>query len=390
MDKSLSSLSHFHSDYVEVFSTSNRNPEHAISEIADAFLPHQMAFILLFFPADIEPDAVELALQKYMEDLNVYGASSAGQITPNGYEHQAYMAIGFPKAHFRVASYLMENMVEAGLETICDDIAKMAQNFNPTAGYNRLGLIFPDGLSKREDVLIAALASCLPDISIYGGSAAECYASQTSLIFSGGHFRKGAGLFLLIETDMDVKAINFDHFAPTEHKFVVTKAMPNERLVIELNGAKAVEEYARKVGAHVDELGAQSFAQFPFMVKMRDHYPVRSISNITENGALELFASIDEGLILTLGSAHEIVRRLDKEIDLLGEAGESPEFILAFDCFLRRLEIEDKNRVEKASQVLTKHRVFGFNTYGEQIDGMHVYQTFVGIAFFPTQARRVV
>ena len=33
------------------------------------------------------------------------------------------------------------------------------------------------------------------------------------------------------------------------------------------------------------------------------------------------------------------------------------------------------------SDLYRRHRVVGFNTYGEQHSGMHVNQTFVGLAF---------
>ena len=62
--------------------------------------------------------------------------------------------------------------------------------------------------------------------------------------------------------------------------------------------------------------------------------------------------------------------------------GEAPDFILGFDCVLRKLEIEHKGLSAEASERFRKRRVVGFNTYGEQHLGVHVNQTFVGVAFF--------
>ncbi len=50
------------------------------------------------------------------------------------------------------------------------------------------------------------------------------------------------------------------------------------------------------------------------------------------------------------------------------------------DCFLRRLELEDSDNLEPIGRYLRDQRVLGFNTYGEQFNGMHINQTFTGVA----------
>ena len=48
---------------------------------------------------------------------------------------------------------------------------------------------------------------------------------------------------------------------------------------------------------------------------------------------------------------------------------------------LRRLALERAGLTDRMSDLYRRHRVAGFNTYGEQHSGMHVNQTFVGLAF---------
>ncbi|MEE3071745.1 MAG: FIST signal transduction protein, partial [Pseudomonadota bacterium] len=43
---------------------------------------------------------------------------------------------------------------------------------------------------------------------------------------------------------------------------------------------------------------------------------------------------------------------------------------------------EQKGMCDEVSEVFRRRRVLGFNTYGEQHCGVHVNQTFVGVAFF--------
>ena len=45
------------------------------------------------------------------------------------------------------------------------------------------------------------------------------------------------------------------------------------------------------------------------------------------------------------------------------------------------------NSVEtRMAELFARYRVAGFNTYGEQHSGMHVNQTFVGLALMPAGA----
>ncbi len=62
------------------------------------------------------------------------------------------------------------------------------------------------------------------------------------------------------------------------------------------------------------------------------------------------------------------------------EAAVGPPLVtIGCDCFLRRLEAELTGVVEETSDFLKAHKVIGFNTYGEQFEGMHINQTFTGV-----------
>jgi hypothetical protein len=58
------------------------------------------------------------------------------------------------------------------------------------------------------------------------------------------------------------------------------------------------------------------------------------------------------------------------------------------DCFLRRLELEGSAEFEAVGAFLQQQPVVGFNSYGEQFNGMHINQTFTGVAIGQPRARR--
>ncbi|TCP40401.1 FIST N-terminal domain-containing protein [Rhodovulum marinum] len=363
------------------------DPARAVAEAAAQLDLAQSCFVLVFVPDRMDLGALAAALGGTLAGLPVFGCTTAGQITPEGYEDDALMMLAFPRAHFRCASMLIEPLGPCPIEKVSADARKLAAQFSHSAHWNRLALIFADGLSRQEDMLVAALAAGLDDLPVFGGSAGDGMNFRRTAVFQNGAFHSDAALLILLETDLEFAGLGFDHFLPTEHLMVVTDAIPEERLVLELNGAPAAQEYARLVGCPVDQLSPEIFAEHPVLVRNNSIYHVRAIQKVTGDGALAFLSAIDDGLLLTLGQGQEILRTLDQGLDVTDEAGRAPDFILGFDCFLRKLEIGQKQLTGRVSEILRDRRVLGFNTYGEQHCGVHVNQTFVGVAFFEPRRR---
>ncbi|MBS8229030.1 FIST signal transduction protein [Vannielia litorea] len=359
----------------------------AVREVAEALLPREACFILLFVPEALELSDVEAGVAAHLAGSLVFGCTTAGQITPDGYENDALLALAFPRSHFRCASQLIAPLKPLSIQRITDDARALDARFQRTAHWNRLALTITDGLSKQEDMLVAALEAGLDEMPIFGGSAANGLNFKQTSVLHGGKFHTNAALVLMLETDLEFSGIGFDHFLPTGHQMVVTGAEPEERVVYEINGAPAADEYARLVGVPREALSPQVFAENPVLVRNSALYHVRAIQEVQEGGALSFLSAIDEGLLLTLGKGQEIVKTMAQELDLRDGRGRSPEFILGFDCVLRRIEIDHKQLTRQASEVLRDRKVLGFNTYGEQHCGVHVNQTFVGVAFFEPKER---
>jgi len=154
-------------------------------------------------------------------------------------------------------------------------------------------------------------------------------------------------------------------------------------VVKEINGSQAAEEYARLIGHPLSQLSPKVFAENPVLVRNHDSWHVRAIQQATPEGHLAFLSAIESGLVLTLGRGKAILETLEAELSVTSAVGADPDFILGFDCVLRKLEIAQSGATQAASEILQAHKVLGFNTYGEQHCGIHMNQTFVGIAFFP-------
>ncbi len=364
-----------------------KDAREAVADLASQIDLREVCFALVLLPEGFDLPVLAKELDRQMPGLPVFGCTTAGQITPRGYETAALQVLAFPKRHFRCASMLVDPLKPLSIKQIAADSRRHAAQFQKTADWNRLALIFADGLSKQEDMLVTALEQGLGDMPVFGGSAGNGLDFRKTFVLHGGAFHTNAALLLLLETDLDFTGLGFDHFLPTEKQMVVTHAIPEERLVLEINGSPAAVEYARQVGVPVDQLSPQVFAENPVLVRNNHNYHVRAIQEAPGAHALSFLSAIDDGLLLTLGRGKEILRTLEAGLDVRGPAGNPPDFILGFDCVLRKLEIEQKQLSGAVSEIFRNRRVLGFNTYGEQHCGVHVNQTFVGVAFFEPRKR---
>lgn len=375
--------------YVTAATSAAADPSQAVRDVVAQVDVSESCFALAFSSGGHDIAQIAAELNTSLGGLPVFGCSSAGQITARGYEDDVLLLLTFPKQHFRCASILINPLVPLSATAIAAKVQRQDAKFRHTAGWNRLGLVFTDGLSRQEDILVSTLETVLHDLPLFGGSAGDRLAFGETFVLHCGKAHRNAAVLLLLETDLPFIGVGFDHFLPAETQIVITDADPDARKVFEINGAPAAQEYARLVGCAVADLSPQIFAENPFLVEYSNHHYVRAISDADEAGALSFLAAIDDGLVMRLGQGQEIVETLRSGLDIRDKRGGKPDFILGFDCVLRKLEIEQKQLGQRVSDILREERVFGFNTYGEQQGGVHMNQTFVGVAFFQPEERNL-
>jgi hypothetical protein len=310
----------------------------------------------------------------------VIGCTTAGAIGAQGYVDGVILAIGLPARDFAASVLLIDGLRALdGQHLISDTIrarGALAQA-HPDWGQD-FAFLMVDGLSRREDDLAATLAPGLGTTPLFGGSAGDGERFAQTFVFHEGRALQDAAVLALVRTRCAVKVFKFDHFTPTDTRMVVTGADPARRVVTALNAEPAGREYARILGKDPGQLTPFTFAAHPVVVRLGGKHFVRSIRQVDENGDLIFFSAIDEGLVLTLAEAQDMVTHLSDALDSLGK----PDAILGCDCLLRRIEAREKQVIGQISALLRDHGVTGFSTYGEQMGAVHVNQTLTGVALF--------
>ncbi len=346
------------------------------------------SMVCLFASPDADFGALTGAAQSLFEGAEILSCTTAGELGQQGYEDGQIIAIGFPSENFATSTYVIDDLGNMDEQSIVDTLIQQRLDLNHRARSmaSEFAFLMVDGLSLCEEKLTSVLASGLGSMSLFGGSSGDGTEFGQTWLSHNGTIRQNAAVVALVRSNCPVRVFSLDHLVPTDTRMVVTGADPANRLVHEINAEPAAKEYARLTGKDPLQLSAFTFAAYPVVVRLGDTHHVRAIQRVNENGDLVFFSAVNEGMVLTLANHQDMAGHLEKGLSKFGADG-APDHILGCDCLLRRVEAEQKQKTREISDILQRHNVVGFSTYGEQIGGLHVNQTLTGVAIYPPTPR---
>jgi hypothetical protein len=342
------------------------------------------ALVCLFASPRADFPALARAMKAGLPDAALMACTTAGELGNAGYEEDQIIAVGFPQALFAVETLVIEGLQGLDAQDLIDRIIqkRVALARRAPAMSSEFAFLMVDGLSLHEEHLTSTLASGLGPVPLFGGSAGDGTEFRATWLAHDGRVIRDAGIVALLRSRCPVRVFTLDHLLPTGTRMVVTAADPERRIVHEINAEPAAQEYARLLGKDPHQLSPFIFAAHPVVVRLGDSHHVRAIQRVTEDGDLIFFSAINEGMVLTLADHRDIAGHLEERLDRMAEDAR-PAHILGCDCILRRLEAGQMQQTRRVSEILVRHNVVGFSTYGEQFGALHVNQTLTGVAIYP-------
>ncbi|OFX01827.1 MAG: FIST domain containing protein [Alphaproteobacteria bacterium RIFCSPHIGHO2_12_FULL_66_14] len=343
-----------------------------------------MALVIFFCSNEYDPDVLAGEMRRLFAGVQVVGCSTAGEIGPAGYRTHSLVGASFARGSFDVVSGRLDHLqqFETGKgQAFAKSLLRKLENQAPHAGAdNSFALLLIDGMSLREEPVTRAFQSALGRLPLAGGSAGDGLNFGSARVYLDGQFHSDSAILVLVSTRLPFKLFKTQHFVASDQRLVVTAADPARRLVKEINGLPAAEEYARILGLDAHNLDAMRFAASPVVVMLNGTNYVRSIQKANPDGSLTFYCAIEEGIVLRAAKGMDLLGNLKQAFaEVRAEIG-PPQIVLGCDCILRRLEISEKALEGPVGEVMADNNIVGFNTYGEQFRGVHVNQTFVGIA----------
>jgi hypothetical protein len=306
----------------------------------------------------------------------LFGCTSAGQIGSRGYQRGGISVVSIASSSLHVTPHAIRPLGSVSWQAAEIGHSVRARRAAAPIGQNAFGLLLVDGLSLAEERVASSLHHALGGIPIVGGSAGDDLAFEATHVFADGAFQRDTALLLLFETTLPFRAFKTQHFVPTGKRMVITAANADRRIVTEINGKPAADEYARLIETPTAELSAEVFSRHPIMLQVGGDYYVRAIQQRGADASLSFFCAIEAGLVVHLGRAVDPIEATEAA---LGPVGDGAGIVFGCDCILRRIEFEQRGLDGRMGDLLARHRVFGFSTYGEQFNSLHVNQTFTGI-----------
>jgi hypothetical protein len=371
---------------VVAFAQAHCDDPHIVDSLHDQLGSGPFELVCLFISPEADFQALVDATSRRFGAADVVACTTAGELGRDGYEEQQVVAIAFRSAHARVLTYAIDDLNAIDDQSVADKLieARLALAHRTPDWTSDFAFLLVDGLSLQEEQLTAFLSAGLGPTPLFGGSSGDGTKFSQTWLARNGEILRNAAIVVLVRCDRPVRVFSLDHLVPTDQRMVVTSASSDERIVHEINAEPAALEYARLLGLDPHQLDQFTFAEHPVVVRLGDAHHVRAIQQVKENHDLVFFSAINEGMVLSLATHDDIVAHLDRGLEDLARH-QKPEIILGCDCILRRIEVGRTQRTREMSNVLRKHNVVGFSTYGEQIGGLHVNQTLTGVAIYPNE-----
>lgn len=356
----------------------------AVAEFYEQVAQPEMALVLFFCSSAYDLAVLAAAIKRRFAGLPVIGCTTAGEIGPAGYHGQSLSGMSFPAPSCTAvdgrADRLQEFDLASGRDLAQALLRELKAKVPDADGGNSFALLLIDGLSLREEPVTHAIQDGLGGIRMIGGSAGDDLKFERTHVFQDGEFRSDAAALVLVSTHLPFRFLRTQHFVRGGERLVVTAADAARRIVHEINGLPAVDEYARLVGVPAGELSPSHFASWPVVVMIEGTDYVRSIQHANADGSLTFYCAIDEGVVLRVARGEDLLGKLETTFTGLDAELGGIQAMLACDCILRSLEADRSGQKAAVGELFRRYNAVGFSTYGEQYGGVHINQTLTGIA----------
>ncbi len=365
---------------------STERDERAAAAHLTAQLEGESPLAIVFFAAHTYDGALLSAeLRRAFPGAAVIGCSTAGELTHEVSRTGSISLLALGASKVRRATAALARFDHGVSDGIKQAAASLAQNMDldlRTADPKRYaGIVLVEGLRMKEEAANEALGNAAPLLSFVGGSAGDNAEFKQTRVYCNGEASDDGAALLLLDVAVPFVVGKTCSFEPTGKPLVVTRFDSAERVLYELDGRPVLEVYAEATNTPIAELGSNVFMTHPIGLMIDGQAWIRSPQRVVENGGLKLYCQLLEGSEVHVMRSTDLVDDTRREIARVRAAlGGACSGGFAFNCILRRLELDAKDLHGPFLQAFGGLEMAGFHTYGESFLG-HINQTLTGLWF---------
>ena len=344
--------------------------------------------IFAFCSTQQDADAVAKCIRAKYPDTPMAGCTTSGEYLQGEHHNGSLVMAGPTRSGIRWATAEIEGLSSFNAEragALAAQLFRTLQVDSQTMDPKRLfGMLMIDGMSCKEENVAALLADALEGVALAGGSAGDDLAFKQTKVMSGGRaWSDGAVVVMGLLETAQMEIIKHQHFVTTPRSLVITSADPATRTVHEIDGYPAIEAYAAALGLRPQDLNGDVTFMNPTTFSCNGDLYVRSIQQLNANGSITFYCAVEEGMVLRIGSHEDMTGSLHQHLALLKQKDGRADFVIGFNCILRSLEAKKTEAYAPVADVMQGFcdSMIGFDTYGEQLNGLHINQTLVALAF---------
>jgi hypothetical protein len=362
------------------------DPSTAVAEVTASWGPApQLDLVLVFTSRVRSAAAVAAALAARCPSARIIGCTSAGEHLAARRTEGSVVALGLRSPQLRWATTAIEDVPQLtvaharhAVDRLLAALRVDRESIDP-ARYFCLMLI--DGTSGAEEAAAAHLAEALEGIALVGGSAGDDLRFERTEVIFGGCAMTRAAVLALCECDAPFTIVKQHHFLGSSTPLAITRVDPSGRRVLEIDGFPAAVAYARALRVPREALDLQLALSHPLLIQYQHATYSRAVRVIHADESLEFYSGFEEGMVADLGRPQSLVATLAAEVAQQRRRGRA-DLLIAANCILRSQEIARSGATSAVEDILGgfAKRMIGLDTYGEQVDGLHVSHSFVAVA----------
>ncbi len=367
-------------------SSTIHDAEAAVQEAAARFGTGPFEVLFAFCSTAQDPHRVASALEARFPGTPVVGCTTAGEHLNGVHSNGTLVLTALVDSGLQWATASVDDLgafdADAAQRVATQLLGEVGTSVDDADGAECFCIAFVDGLRDAEESFTSTLADALGCMPLLGGSAGDDLAFVETRVFLGGVARTNAAVLLVGRGQQAFRVLKHQHFVRTATRLVVTRVDECGRRVLEMNGQPALAAYARALGTTPELLPSNALSLNPCTFSCDGQMYIRSVKVAHDDGSLTFACRVEEGMVLELGQHQDMAEALEADFAKMTAGHGRFQFLLGFNCAFRALESKQRGNAAALGALWRSAAVHsvGFDTYGEQLDGLHINQTLVAIA----------
>jgi len=359
---------------IQTFYSQKNDINEAVFELKNHLSKFDTKVLLFFASSCYEPHALSKAMKDSFSESEVFGCTTAGEITTGKMLKNSIVVMAFNKdAIDDISIGVVENVNDS--ENVREVFKSFESHYHQTMRNldieKYVGLILIDGLALAEEDIMDKIGD-LTNVTFIGGSAGDDLKFTATYVFANGKTYNNAAILALMKPKKAFHVVKTQSFCSSNETLIANKVIPEERAVVEFNGKPAAQAYTEALGAKTDNAN-NYFMTNPLGLMVGEEPYVRS-PRIVEDNKMKFYCNVIEGMELNVLKSTDMIQDTREALaNKIKEVGPISGLI-NFHCILRTLELEQKNLTSEYGLVFKNVPTIGFSTYGEEYIG-HVNQT---------------